>query len=803
AVFKGLPPAIAELFIGALNSIRSTFEDLLNFIVDGINQVISLANMAGDRVGAHIPTFDRIDLGRFKNDYAGAGKALGKALGDGLDDALKPRVRQTLDAMRSAASAALDNFQKKAGQHAQIREAGARQSNASAAIDTQDNEKPAVNKQWEADIRKFQQNLVLMRAETAARASATGTINEQDAAIEAFRKEQELLNQAQEAGVEITDQVKEKIHSLGEAYRQAALAAKEVAEAQQEARKAASDFENAEKSSFKGFFQDLAHGKSATEALRNALANLGSKLMDIGLDQIANSLFKGTGSFLAQPNSGSVGSANIAAGVVNVGGSGSIPGVGGIAGGSTLPTPSNPLGGLGALFGLAPAAALKPAAPKSISQAPAQRLTEIAPKALAEIPPQQITTTAAKAAETALPNFAASPAFRAATETALPNFAASPAFKSAAEATAEKVAPAIAKQPDFASKFDQSKIFGQTGHGQSLTKVYAPDGTTAMVDQQYADRFQGLIGDLHERGYKNFRLDQGGGFVDRNMRGTNKLSEHAKGDALDINPANNPFMTKKTDLPPDISQMAQARGLKWGGDWKTRTDPMHFQVDKSVSNEQIAALQQQQQAERALQQQTVQATTAVKTMPPALQGVQVGTQGLDGSLQSMTGSLAQGTPAANSFSSSLQSLLSSLSAKPGGGGGLMLGGLFGFAEGGTVSGPGTGTSDSIPAMLSDGEFVVNAKAASKHSRLLAMINEGKVPRFAVGGPVSGFYHGGNSTTINVTAHGSEKTLADQIATKVAKSQESRRAPPDTFRRSQQQQLAAIGLATERASRRNG
>jgi hypothetical protein len=32
------------------------------------------------------------------------------------------------------------------------------------------------------------------------------------------------------------------------------------------------------------------------------------------------------------------------------------------------------------------------------------------------------------------------------------------------------------------------------------------------------------------------------------------------------------------------------------------------------------------------------------------------------------------------------------------------------ASGGEIMGPGTGTSDSIPAMLSDGEFVMNAQA---------------------------------------------------------------------------------------------
>ena len=34
------------------------------------------------------------------------------------------------------------------------------------------------------------------------------------------------------------------------------------------------------------------------------------------------------------------------------------------------------------------------------------------------------------------------------------------------------------------------------------------------------------------------------------------------------------------------------------------------------------------------------------------------------------------------------------------------------ADGGEIVGPGTATSDSIPAMLSDGEFVMNARAVT-------------------------------------------------------------------------------------------
>ena len=52
-----------------------------------------------------------------------------------------------------------------------------------------------------------------------------------------------------------------------------------------------------------------------------------------------------------------------------------------------------------------------------------------------------------------------------------------------------------------------------------------------------------------------------------------------------------------------------------------------------------------------------------------------------------------------------------------------------FAAGGMVTGPGTGVSDSIPAMLSNGESVINAKSTSMFSGLLSQINQagGGVP----------------------------------------------------------------------------
>jgi TP901 family phage tail tape measure protein len=61
---------------------------------------------------------------------------------------------------------------------------------------------------------------------------------------------------------------------------------------------------------------------------------------------------------------------------------------------------------------------------------------------------------------------------------------------------------------------------------------------------------------------------------------------------------------------------------------------------------------------------------------------------------------------------------------PTGGGGKT--GAVAAASGGLISGPGTGTSDSIPAMLSDGEYVIKAAAAKKLGRrFLDSVNAGK------------------------------------------------------------------------------
>ena len=83
--------------------------------------------------------------------------------------------------------------------------------------------------------------------------------------------------------------------------------------------------------------------------------------------------------------------------------------------------------------------------------------------------------------------------------------------------------------------------------------------------------------------------------------------------------------------------------------------------------------------------------------------------------------------------------------------------VFGIkkATGGYITGPGTGTSDSIPAMLSNGEFVIRSAAVDRIGLApLEALNAGRIPEFSDGGSVDDTIAattGGDNITLQVSA----------------------------------------------------
>ena len=75
------------------------------------------------------------------------------------------------------------------------------------------------------------------------------------------------------------------------------------------------------------------------------------------------------------------------------------------------------------------------------------------------------------------------------------------------------------------------------------------------------------------------------GYCFRMVRGTtDKLSNHSSGTAIDLNAIQHPLGKVGTFEPgkvPMIRALAKKYGLTWGGDYKTRADEMHFEVNIS------------------------------------------------------------------------------------------------------------------------------------------------------------------------------------------------------------------------------
>jgi hypothetical protein len=89
--------------------------------------------------------------------------------------------------------------------------------------------------------------------------------------------------------------------------------------------------------------------------------------------------------------------------------------------------------------------------------------------------------------------------------------------------------------------------------------------------------FAGVFDRIQASGLQNKITSFGGCFSFRPQRTGSKLSAHAWGIAIDLNPETNQQGTAG-DMDPAVIAVFREAGFKWGGDWTGKTrDPMHFQ----------------------------------------------------------------------------------------------------------------------------------------------------------------------------------------------------------------------------------
>lgn len=300
--FTKLPAAIAEAVLDAMNGLVAGVERGINAVISAINAAIDSINSLGSVVGIELGKIGDVSLGRLQNGFAGAGAAAGEAYAEAWRNATRDRIGE-----------ALGNMRQRANERAAERERQkAEDAGKPSPIDTVDNPKaPAAAagktnlNEFEREIEKIKERTSALQVEAEARRNATGSYEEQEQAVEKARIAHELLTAAQSAGIEITDEVRDNIDKLAEAYVTAAEEAKNLSKSQRDAAKQSKEFAKSQRDvidhtrelestgsdAMKGFVKDLIAGRSPAEAL----GKISDKLIDMALNQLFDGMFSGGG----------------------------------------------------------------------------------------------------------------------------------------------------------------------------------------------------------------------------------------------------------------------------------------------------------------------------------------------------------------------------------------------------------------------------------------------------------------------------------------------------------------------------
>jgi tape measure domain-containing protein len=163
---------------------------------------------------------------------------------------------------------------------------------------------------FDKSLVQEQRSLEQMKEEAGLRSILNPLINDHGKALSTLQKAQELMNLAQEHGTaagreltsvqqlltgdlsKLTPAAQEQalaMRALAVGYGEADASASRLAESQDKLRQKVEDWRDFSKDATKGFIQDMVAGKSAAEALGGVLDKIGSKFLDMAIDDLFGS----------------------------------------------------------------------------------------------------------------------------------------------------------------------------------------------------------------------------------------------------------------------------------------------------------------------------------------------------------------------------------------------------------------------------------------------------------------------------------------------------------------------------------
>lgn len=145
--------------------------------------------------------------------------------------------------------------------------------------------------EYERLAERIRESTAALVHETEVQRQLNPLVDDYGYAVEKARLEMDLLNAAKKAGKEITPELRAEIALLADQYAMAGVEAAKLAEEQDRVRQSAEEMKALAKDVLGGFVNDLREGKSAADALANALDRIADKLLDIAMNSLIEGMF--------------------------------------------------------------------------------------------------------------------------------------------------------------------------------------------------------------------------------------------------------------------------------------------------------------------------------------------------------------------------------------------------------------------------------------------------------------------------------------------------------------------------------
>jgi hypothetical protein len=275
-VWSSLPSALSDVVYATANKVIAGIERMVQKAVDGLNDLINRFALWSASIGQPLKNYNDfilppVEFGQLKNPNPGAAGAALKAAQDAYNSAQgTDYVGGVVDAISRGASAASEKLREL----------------AKGLTDVDEKSKKRAGGKSEQE--KYADIVAGAERQIAALGAERDAIGLTEQAAAALRYETQLLNEAQQRGISLTDAQKSELSSLAQVMASIEEETRQMGIALDFARDVTGGF-------FDDFFSGIERGKSVWESFGEAALGVLDRIADKLLNDVLDAVFQVSG----------------------------------------------------------------------------------------------------------------------------------------------------------------------------------------------------------------------------------------------------------------------------------------------------------------------------------------------------------------------------------------------------------------------------------------------------------------------------------------------------------------------------